>query len=344
MIIKIGLCIAAAALLFAVLGISLSPVFFFYYIIKRKDIPAEAFLRGDKPDRLPGKKGGLTPALPPWIDRVERQLVEISSHDGLLLRGYYLACRDAAGRGSPYTVILAHGYTGNGKQLSSFAEFYYRDLGFNILMPHARAHGASEGAYIGFGWLDRLDYLRWIDWALSRTKTGASGGGAGIVLHGVSMGAATVMITAGEAALPDEVLAVVEDCGYSSLEDELYAQMQTRYHIRSSRLMKATSRISKSKAAYAFEEVSPLERIRRVKIPVLFIHGDADRFVPFSMVHTLYEACPASKELFVVSGARHAEAFGVNPEEYQKRVIQFVQKAIARGDRITAGAVPGKQP
>jgi fermentation-respiration switch protein FrsA (DUF1100 family) len=317
---------AAAALFFIIIKKTLLPEFFFRFVLKRKEVPAEVFLRRDIPVRdIPVPRDILVPGAAPlsWIDQVDREIVEIQSHDGLILRGYFRAFRDAAGKMSSHTVILAHGYTGDGKQLADFAKFYQEALGFNVLMPHARAHGASEGTWAGFGWLDRLDYLRWIDWVVGRT--GTEPGGAGIVLHGVSMGAATVMITAGEETLPPEVLAVVEDCGYTSMEDELYAQMKSLYHIRSPSLMRDTGAVSKKRAGYAFAEVSPLERIKKVTIPVLFIHGEADEFVPYPMVHALYEACSAPKELYTVPGAVHAKAYVTDPETYKKRVIQFIQ-------------------
>jgi fermentation-respiration switch protein FrsA (DUF1100 family) len=148
------------------------------------------------------------------------------------------------------------------------------------------------------------------------------------VLYGISMGGATVLMTGGE-NLPPEVKAIVEDCGYTSVEEELYFQMKTRYHLRSRWLMNATSRVAQRRAGYGFAEASALEQVKKTKIPTLFIHGEEDTFVPFKMVYTLYEACPAPKELFTVPGAGHGEAYGAAGHEYEDRIRNFLKKWVS---------------
>ena len=127
------------------------------------------------------------------------------------------------------TVIIAHGYSGHSEQMSGFAQMYHKDLGYNVLLPDARGHGRSEGDYIGFGWPERKDYLKWIDQVIEHT-----GESTQVVLHGVSMGGATVMMTSGE-ELPPQVKAIVEDCGYTSVTDELKYQLKRMYKRRPSR-------------------------------------------------------------------------------------------------------------
>jgi fermentation-respiration switch protein FrsA (DUF1100 family) len=307
-----------------------APEFFYFYVIKRKDShsisPVSRLTRS------------MTPAAdesPPWLAAQPCEIVSIVSHDGLRLKAHYLPAFGPAGLGqsagamgkviSPYTVILAHGYTGNVLQMSGFARFFYEDLGYNILLPDARGHGDSEGAYIGMGWHDRLDYLQWIDWAKERSGPAVGGAPLRIVLYGISMGGATVMMTGGE-ALPPEVKAIIEDCGYTSVEEELYFQMQSRYRLRSRWLMNATSRISQRRAGFSFAEASALEQVKKITVPTLFIHGEEDTFVPFRMVYPLYEACPAPKELFVVPGAGHGAAYSVAGREYEERIRSFLKQ------------------
>src|SRR5699024_6839140 len=110
--------------------------------------------------------------------------------------------------------IIAHGYMGDAESMYQFADMYHR-LGYNVLVPDARGHGKSQGDYIGFGWPERKDYVKWIHEVLSQ-----NGSKENIILHGVSMGAATVMMTSGE-KLPTNVKAIIEDCGYSSIQAEL---------------------------------------------------------------------------------------------------------------------------
>jgi fermentation-respiration switch protein FrsA (DUF1100 family) len=270
-----------------------------------------------------GSDGG-----PCWIDAKNPETVSIRSGDGLTLKALYLARPGAPAEGRK-TAILAHGYRGNGKQVDAYARFFYEKLGFNVLLPDARAHGASEGRYIGFGWPERLDYLIWIDWVKSGAGKAAApragGEGPQILLFGVSMGAATVMMTAGE-DLPGEVKAVVEDCGYTSAEDEIRHQLRELYHIPFDWFFRAGSLIVKKRAGYSFEEASALNQVKKARVPILFIHGEADSFVPFEMVHALYNACPGEKELFTVKDAIHGGAYAVAPAEYESRISNFVSK------------------
>jgi fermentation-respiration switch protein FrsA (DUF1100 family) len=263
---------------------------------------------------------------PCWIDTKNPQTVSIQSEDGLTLKALYLAFPGMPGTPRK-TAILAHGYRGNARQTDAYAKFFYEELGFSVLLPDARSHGASEGRYIGFGWPERLDYLKWIDWVRSGAgEAGTPPAGSecpDILLFGVSMGAATVMMTSGE-ALPAEVKAVVEDCGYTSVEDEIRYQLRELYHIRLDWFFRAGSRIVKKRAGYGFEEASALDQVKKTKVPILFIHGEADSFVPFEMVHALYNACPGEKELFTVKDAIHGGAYETAPAEYEGRIRNFV--------------------
>jgi fermentation-respiration switch protein FrsA (DUF1100 family) len=258
----------------------------------------------------------------PWIETKNSEIVRISSADGLLLNGYYLGASGGVS-GGPVggdTAIIAHGYRGEAKQMGRYARFFYEALGFSVLLPDARAHGKSQGTYIGFGWPERLDYLRWIDLALKR--------GAGrIVLFGVSMGAATVMMASGE-KLPPQVKAIIEDCGYTSAFEQVRHVMRWKYHIKSAWLTRRSSKAAKRSAGYSFEEASAVEQLKKTKVPVLFIHGEEDRFVPFPMVHTLYNACASEKELYTVSGAGHGFSYETASSEYENRIRQFVKKQL----------------
>ena len=267
---------------------------------------AKAAAAGEKP----------SPWASTWFREQPYETVSIVSEDGIRLVGYWLPAATPTAR----TVIIAHGYSGYAFTMSAFARFYHEDFGYNVLMPDARGHGASGGDYIGFGWPERRDYVRWISWVLGR-----AGPESRIVLHGVSMGGATVMMTAGE-ELPPNVAAVVEDCGYTSAYDELAYQLKAMYRLGPLPIVPDTSRLAKKRAGYSFEEASALEQVRKSRTPILFIHGDADTFVPFEMVYRLYEACASEKELFIVPGAAHGMAFAVDPGAYEARVQAFLAR------------------
>lgn len=124
-----------------------------------------------------------------WLDAQPTEEVILQSYDGLQLHGTWLN----SNKGSDQTVILAHGYSGKGREMAGFARFYAEKHGYNVLMPDDRGHGRSEGDIIGFGWLDRKDYVQWSNWVLEKVGTKGE-----IILHGISMGGATVLMTGGE--------------------------------------------------------------------------------------------------------------------------------------------------
>lgn len=244
--------------------------------------------------------------------------VSITSYDGLTLKGYFLKAKNPTSK----TVILAHGYSSQGTYMAPYAELYYEYYGYNVLVPDARGHGDSEGDYIGFGWIDRKDYLKWIDYVIDRI-----GSTSQIVLHGVSMGGAAVLMTSGE-DLPENVKAVVSDCAYTSIKDELEYQLKKLYNLPSFPLLYSASLLTKIRAGYFLEEGSSLEQVKKSKTPTLFIHGTTDRFVPFYMVTELYEACSSEKELFTVLNAGHGAAYATDVSGYTEKVGTFIEKYV----------------
>ncbi|GHV56668.1 hypothetical protein AGMMS49579_21510 [Spirochaetia bacterium] len=326
LIIVIG-CVAAVLLA----GARLAPLYFFKFATGRKHpMPGTGAFRMAEAAGFQSEAALQEPRL--WIDTMPCELVEIRSRDGLALRGYYLGRTNPASAG---TMILAHGYTGDAKEMSPFAQYFYEKLGYNVLMPNARGHGNSEGKYIGFGWPERLDYLDWIDWVRIRMDAarGKTVEPVRIALFGVSMGAATVLMTGGE-ALPPEVKAIIEDSGYTSAEDELIYQGKAMFHLKltkDSRLIKAINRLAKKRLGYSFKEASSLEQVKKIRVPTLFIHGEADTFVPTEMVYPLCEACAAPKELYVVPGAGHCLSCQTDPAGYEKQVSQFLEKYVQGG-------------
>lgn len=245
-----------------------------------------------------------------WFD--ESETVSIKSEDGLTLAAYQHFDQP----GHRYAVIC-HGY---GNQASGMAGSAYRfyEMGFRTLAPDARGFGRSEGDYAGMGWHERRDIVGWCNYILEQDPQ------AQIVLYGLSMGAATVMMAAGESDLPEAVKLVIEDCGYTSVWDEFAAQLDEMFGLPAVPILNVTSLVTKLRAGWWFEEGSALEQIKKCTIPVLFIHGEADTFVPYRMVHTLYDAATCPKELFTVPDAAHAQSASVDPEGYWRTVGAFL--------------------
>ncbi len=214
-------------------------------------------------------------------------------------------------------VIVCHGYASRASHMSKYANKFY-NLGYNVLVPDARAHGDSEGKFRGMGYLERKDILLWINEILKMD------GNAQIVLYGVSMGAATVMFTAAEAALPKNVVCVIEDCGYTSVFDEI-SHMVTKYtKLPYSILVRSASVVSRFCAGYSFRQASCVKALKNCKIPILFIHGGKDKTVPFEMLDKLYDAADCKKEKLVIESAGHGKSSSVEPDMYWKSVNTFI--------------------
>ena len=240
----------------------------------------------------------------------------ITSKDNLKLHNYLIKNKITSNK----WVIIVHGYTSQGKEMSSFAQTFY-NMGYNIIMPDLRGHGQSGGNYIGMGWDERLDIIDLTNYIVNNYPN------TKIVLFGVSMGAATVMSTSGE-KLPSNVKAIIEDCGYTSAWDQFAYQLKTLFKLPSFPLLPAASLICKIKSGFFISKASPIKQIKKSTIPTLFIHGDKDDFVPFFMLDKLYTTFPGEKYKLVIHGATHATASYVNPKLYWETIENFLNSYI----------------
>lgn len=217
-------------------------------------------------------------------------------------------------------VVAVHGYTDSAYFMVNSAKMFL-NYGYNVLIPDLRAHGKSGGKYIGMGWLDRLDLILWIDYLI------ATYGNIKIILYGISMGAATVMMTSGE-KLPSNVRVIIEDCGYTSVWEEFAGKLKTLFHMPKFPALYNANLITKIKAGYSLKKASAIKQIKKNKIPTLFIHGDQDKFVPFYMLDKLYNAANCEKEKLVIKNAGHAEAQWIDSEKYWRTVKRFIKRYI----------------
>ena len=207
---------------------------------------------------------------------------------------------------------------GSGAKMAFYAENFY-NMGYNVLVPDLRGHGKSEGDYIGMGWNDRKDILRWIDLILKENNN------AEIILHGVSMGGATVMMTSGE-ELSENIKCIIEDCGYSSVVDEFEDKLKNIFNLPKTPILQVADLVSRVRAGYWFSDASSVSQLKKAKVPILFIHGDKDDFVPYDMLDKVYNAADVEKEKLVVEGAEHAKYAYVKPELYWNTISNFINK------------------
>lgn len=235
--------------------------------------------------------------------------VYIKSVDGLTLHGYMKTAE------SHVYLITMHGYHGFATNNTPLARFLH-DAGINTLVVEQRAHGESEGKWITMGKKESRDLLSWTDYIRALDPE------AKIIYHGVSMGSTTVLLAAGEN--PQNVVAVISDCGYSTLYGEFATQMKDMFHLPAFPLLNIISLWSGIRIGLSFNEVDAIKAMKKTNIPVLFIHGDDDDFVPTQMVYELYEACKSKKGLWITKGVSHALSLTVFRDEYFKRALDFI--------------------
>lgn len=258
-----------------------------------------------------------------WVDSLKacKALRDtfITMSDGRRAHALYVRNPKAEGR----TAVVVHGYKDTNVKFLYLGRMYNRDLDYNILMPDLNAHGLSDGRAIQMGWKDRLDVMRWMQVADSLFRDSIKG--TRMVVHGVSMGAATTMCVSGEQQ-PAYVKCFVEDCGYTSVWDEFSGQLREQFGLPAFPLMYTTSALCKAVYGWSFGEASPLNQVHKCRLPMLFIHGGNDTFVPTAMVYPLYRAKTGVRELWIAPGSEHAKSYHDHPAEYTRRVKTFLSR------------------
>lgn len=258
------------------------------------------------------------PQMRKWVDEIramKREQVEITSFDGLKLRGFYYEYSPD----SPLELIF-HGYGGNAERdLSGGVERCFA-LGRSVILIDQRGAGQSEGRVCSFGINERRDCLKWIEFASEKF-----GKNRPLIIGGVSMGAATVMMASGE-ELPENVVCVMADCGYSTAR-EIIKKVVREMKLPENLVYPFIKLGARIYGHFDLEETSPIEAVARSKTPIVFIHGDNDDFVPHSMSVACFEACNAPKKLVTIEGAGHGLAFPVNGKKYVDSLREFETEA-----------------
>ena len=228
-------------------------------------------------------------------------------------------------KGVGKTAVVLHGWRDCAIKFLWLARIYERALGYNVVMPELHACGESEGDVIQMGWKDRRDVMEWMK--VFRADT--------MVVHGVSMGAATTMMLSGE-TMPEGIkdLRFVADCGYTSVWDEFAMQLKAQFGLPAFPLMYTTSLLCRLRYGWRFDEASAIAQVRKCRYPMLFIHGDNDSFVPTRMVYPLYAAKVGAKQLWISKGAEHAQAYQAHKEEYIRQLRQFSLVSCAQRQEV----------
>lgn len=237
--------------------------------------------------------------------------------DSLEKHAYLISAADTSFK----TAVTVHGYTSNPIHMMPYAKMFW-DMGYNVILPHLHYHALSQGDAIQMGWNDRLDVIKWMDVAHNRFNDTL------MVVHGVSMGGATTMMVSGE-DLPDYVKGFVEDCGYTSAWDEFSHELKKRYGLGEFPVLYSADLVCWLKYGWHFKEASSVGQLAKCKLPMLFIHGDQDNFVPYYMLEQNFNSkIEGYREMWTVPGVAHANSFRTFPEEYTSRVEQFLKEHV----------------
>ncbi len=242
----------------------------------------------------------------------------ITGYNGYKVHAVYAPAIDP--ENAQGTAVVVHGYGDNHFVFLYLVRMYRDDLNYNVLFPDLQYHGYSEGDHCQMGWFDRYDVEQWADVAHNIFKDNF------MVLHGVSMGGATVMMASGDKLQPF-IKAIVEDCGYASVVTQFNNNRRQSFWFVPADILQSASFVTKKKHGWGFWEASSLEQLEKSTVPMLFIHGDADDFVPVKNVYKCYKAKKEGyKEIWVTEGAVHANSFAKYPEEYKQHVNDFLEK------------------
>lgn len=252
------------------------------------------------------------PEIEKYFNKDDFKKLTITSTDDLKLYGFY---KDS---NKDRLAILVHGYGGNHTDMYSIAQLF-EERGYDILSFDQRAHGESEGEGLSMGLYEHRDLLLWINKMLELKPNYK------IVLFGISMGASTVCMALGE-NLPNNVICGIEDCGYDNANNE-FILVYSKSKIKSRFIYNIFYNYTKNTKGLDLKKVDACDYLRKSKLPMLFIHGDLDDFVPTKMVYNLYNCLPEQRrQLYIAKDAKHTRSIDVNLTEYKRQLFTFLDK------------------
>lgn len=256
-----------------------------------------------------------------WYDSQQFQEFTIKNSRDQRLKGYYLPAQ----KETKLFVFCSHGYRSTAKSEFNLIAKFYHDLGVNVFLVDHQASGQSQGNMISFGYYEKDDCMEWLYFMMN--KFGAD---IDIILHGVSMGAATVLLMSDCKNLPQNVKFIVGDCSYSTMKGELSEFYGNIVGLLRKPVLVTTNIVNKIVSGFDYDDVQPIKSVKNAKVPVLFVHGGADTFIPMQMTYDLYNACGSDKDILIIEGADHAESFIKDPEVYGEKIKEFIDKYIGK--------------
>jgi fermentation-respiration switch protein FrsA (DUF1100 family) len=244
----------------------------------------------------------------PWELGVPYEEVSFRTKDGLLLRGWWLPAPEAK-----RTVIALHGHRGARHHCVGIGAALWR-RGANVLLFDHRGRGSSEGKLMSLGYYETVDALAAIGYAHSKAP------GLPLGLIGYSMGAAVALMSASR---DERVGAVVADSPFASERELVRSLLRKQIGPLHSPIGALTERL----LPYDPGEIEPHREVAKIAPgATLFIHGQLDKTCDPSDSVRLYETAGKPKELWLLEGAGHCDAYFANREAYCERVAAFFKE------------------
>lgn len=249
-----------------------------------------------------------------FFEALNKEAFEILSDRGYILKGYWIQPGAIA---SDKTVVICHGITNNLMKSLKYLEPFI-ERGYNAVIYDHKNHGESGGDYTTFGAEEKLDLKQIVDYVVSKV-----GEGSVIGTHGESMGAATVLE---HVKIDSRIAFVISDCAYKSAEAEFAYRLRVENHLPAFPILMIASFLNKVKHGISFKEMSPIDSLETIDQPILFIHGLADDYIPYSHSQEMFEVKKDKKALYLVSDARHAMSIIVDREAYIEQIHHFLDQ------------------
>lgn len=272
----------------------------------------ETFVRNDKLDTTPAWYEYINANQEgrEYIYSLNPEDLYINSFDNLKLHALFI------NNNTNKTIICVHGYKAkDGLYDFGMSAKFLNSLGYNLLFVDNRAHGLSQGKYIGFGVLDSVDVNSWVDYLVTNMNQET------IILYGMSMGAATVMN-----AQNNKVKAIIADCGFASGYDEVAYQIKKMYHLPSFPLVPISNILLKLLAKYSLKDKEAYKSIKNYHNNLLIIHGGKDHFVPTSDAYKIFDNATCHKKILIVPGASHAKSYLKDTKLYEQTIKEFLDE------------------
>ncbi|MFV0380400.1 MAG: alpha/beta hydrolase [Anaerorhabdus sp.] len=301
--IEVAIAVAAGITITAATTYCATCAYIFSKVFKRKKEPLYLSFSNALSNKLDNDK---------WFETVNKAKEWSLNEDDLLLHATSIVNEFETNK----WVINVHGYGFYGNQIKDVSRAYY-DRGYNCLIPDLRAHGESEGKYSYLGSKEKEDILIWILWILKKDPN------AEIVLHGTSIGANAILNAAGE-KLPSNVVAIISDSAYSTLDSLLKFQIGQYLKLPLNILIPGIKFLLKNKMGMNINDGDTVLKVKSNEIPTLFIHGENDSFVPYDMVFELFYANSGVKDMISYQSSRHADAF--LQQDYFTKVFEFINR------------------